>query len=194
MRAIYGLEVNCISNAWLLPRSNWEWCELVVMEVSQQSELPLSRWMSWRVLTQNFKSISNKQLVMSNIISYEASDFIFTNKKQVSLKTRRPPAVVDKKITRQKKLIMGFLDVAQFMLFCSFSPPPRLKSFIIFSLCRCFYGSQSCVRNVAANSAPALISNRSIVYFVWSFFGAIRWKISCLEGEKFARSLIVIFD
>jgi hypothetical protein len=125
------------------------------------------------VLTQNLKKISNKQLVTSNIISF--ADETGMN---VSLKTRRPPAVVDKKITKQKKLIMGFFDVAQFMFSPFFLSRPTSKKglnlFMRFCVCRCFYGSQSCVRNVAANSAPALIFKPIDVLFRAILFRGLR--------------------
>lgn len=104
-----------------------------------------------------------------------------TKNRYVSLKTRRPPAVVDNKIIKQKKLIMGFWMCWVFSLFIRRA---MLSVSVYGNFGRFWLSDHHRVRNVAANSAPALMSCRSIFY--WSLTILLRrerWDVS-MDHER----------
>lgn len=94
----------------------------------------------------------------------------------VSLKTWRPPAVVDKKIIKQKNwlwVLWSFPIYVSLLVFFLFFSRVRLEWKVLWEFVLRRY-SESCVRILAANSAPALMACRSI-FNVILFWGEM-WK------------------
>lgn len=98
---------------------------------------------------------------------------------------RRPPAVVDKKIIKQKKLITGLVCLLSFL--CR-----SLKLAGPLSVLESFH-FQLCVRILPLIQRQRLMSSRSILSKVKC---KIHWHrpekafLCALSGEKFVRSLI----
>lgn len=133
-------DVNCIFNAWLLtlgfslPQISLIWWDLIIRKPKlHQTCCDCCRNELVSVQQVLTSAIANKEIQQSirstsSIISQCLWGLwfqLYRWNRYVSLKTWRPPAVVDKIITKQKKLIMGFCDVAQFM-FLLLRPESRL--------------------------------------------------------------------